>query len=122
MPWEVDIMAGKYGKSQVIAYSALREIERAVREHKTHIRQRYSLRTRFIVTEGARPLDEKVSIQCYRVVADKPVIVAEDYDVYPNRGASCMQVTLLSLIARIDTQLDIMAQKGELPWLAPGDK
>lgn len=112
-------MSGKFTKSQVIAYSALREIERAVREHKVHIRERYSLRTRFIVTEGARPLDEKITIQCYRVVADKPVIVAEDYDVYPNRGASCVQVTLLSLIARMDTKLDIMAQDGHMPWLAP---
>lgn len=111
-------MAGKSGKSQVITYVALREIERAIREHKAHIRERYGLRTRFITTEGARPLDEKVSVQCYRIVADKPVIVAEDYDVYPNRGASCMQVTLLSLVMRMDTKLDIMAQRGQLPWLA----
>lgn len=64
-------------------------------------------------------MDEKVSIQCYRVVADKPVIVCEDYDVYPNRGASCMQVTYLALIMRIDSKLDQMVSKGELPWLAP---
>lgn len=112
-------MAGKSGRSQVITYVALREIERAVREHKCHIRQRYGLRTRFVTTEGARPMDEKVTIQCYRVVSDKPLIVCEDYDVYPNRGASCVQVTLLSLVMRMDTQLDIMAQKGEMPWLAP---
>lgn len=103
----------------VITYYALRELERSIREHKAHIRQRYNLRTRFIVREGLRPLDEQVTIQCYRVVADKPVIIAEDYDVYPNRACSCMQVCFLSLVVRMDTRLDQMWSRGELPWLAP---
>lgn len=112
-------MGARNGLGNVIAYSALRELERSVREHKAHIRERYHLRTRFIVREGLRPLDEQVTIQCYRVVADKPIIVAEDYDIYPNRSCSCMQVCYLSLIVRMDTKLDQMASRGEMPWLAP---
>jgi hypothetical protein len=113
-------MKGKSGSGHVIAYAALREMERAIREHKAHIRQRYHLRTRFVVREGVRPFDEQVTIQCYRIVADKPVIVSEQYDIYPNNACSCMQVCYLSLVMRMDTRLDEMASRGEMPWLHPG--
>lgn len=106
-------------RSKLVTYSDLRAIERTVTEHQAHIRQRYHLETRFIISRGIRPLDKRITAQAYVIVAEKASVLHEEYDVYPNVNSSCIQVCFLSLVMRLDTRLEQLAQAGLMPWLAP---